>query len=120
MFSVATEKRLYERAFAYTWWADDADDNGWCFFGEAVDQGDVEALFFDLYVSVDLKIVEPVVVLQWNALLACAASLVSNMQRLLGSVLQNAVSSPWSSDVDGSLGPPCSRLRVSTISLGEC
>ena len=45
-----------------------------------------------------------------SAKLACAVFLAPHTRKLWDSVLQYAVSSPWSSDVDGSLGPPCSRL----------
>jgi hypothetical protein len=49
LFGVTTYERLDERGFAYTGRADDADDDGRCFFGKAVDERDVEALFFDLF-----------------------------------------------------------------------
>jgi hypothetical protein len=49
LFGVSSYERFYECGFAYAGRADDAHDDGGCFFGEAVDERDVEALFFDLY-----------------------------------------------------------------------
>jgi hypothetical protein len=51
LLGVATDERLDERSLAYTGRANDSDDDGWCFFGEAVDERDVKALFFDLFIS---------------------------------------------------------------------
>lgn len=49
MFRIAFNERFDESGFTDTWRADDGDDDGGAFFGETVDKGDMEALFFDLY-----------------------------------------------------------------------
>jgi hypothetical protein len=48
LLRVAPNERLDQCGFAYAGRANDADDDGRCFFGKAVDEGDVKALFFDL------------------------------------------------------------------------
>jgi hypothetical protein len=45
---VAFYKGFDKGGFADTWGPDNSDDDGRRFFGEAVNQGDVKALFFDL------------------------------------------------------------------------
>jgi hypothetical protein len=52
LLRVATNERLDQGGFADAGRANDADDDGRCFFGKTVDEGYVEALFFDLYMSV--------------------------------------------------------------------
>ena len=49
MFRIAFNERFDESGFTDTWRADDGDDDGGAFFGETVDKGYMEALFFDLY-----------------------------------------------------------------------
>jgi hypothetical protein len=51
LFGVTTDERLYEGSLAYAWRANDTDNDRGCLFGQAVDERDVEALFFDLYMS---------------------------------------------------------------------
>jgi hypothetical protein len=48
LFRVAPDQRFDQGGLSHAGWADDADDNGGRFLGEAVDEGDMEALFFDL------------------------------------------------------------------------
>jgi hypothetical protein len=49
-FRISFDKGFEECGFAYTWWADDCDEAGRWFFGDAVYLRYVEALFFDLAV----------------------------------------------------------------------
>lgn len=52
MLGVASYQALDECGFADARGSDDGDDDGGCFFGEAVDERDVEALFFNLVLLV--------------------------------------------------------------------
>jgi hypothetical protein len=54
LLRVPANERLDQSSFAYAGRADDADDDGGSFFGEAVDERDVEALFFDLCISISI------------------------------------------------------------------
>lgn len=57
MLRVPPDERLDQGGFAYARRTDDADDDWGSFFGEAVDERNVEALFFDLYPSISITIV---------------------------------------------------------------
>lgn len=48
MFGVSSDQRLDQCRFAHAGRANDADNDRGRFFGKAVDERDVEALFFDL------------------------------------------------------------------------
>jgi hypothetical protein len=48
LLGVSSDQALDESCFSDAWGTDDAYDDRGSFFGEAVDEGDVEALFFDL------------------------------------------------------------------------
>jgi hypothetical protein len=48
LLRVATNERLDQSGFADSGRANDADDDGRCFFRKTVDEGYVKALFFDL------------------------------------------------------------------------
>ncbi len=50
MLGVAPDQGFYEGGFADAGGADDGDNYGGRFFGEAVDERDVKALFADLVV----------------------------------------------------------------------
>jgi hypothetical protein len=51
LLGVPSDQALDERCFPDAWGTDDAYDDRGSFFGEAVDEWDVEALFFDLLMS---------------------------------------------------------------------
>ena len=48
MFRVSSDQRFDQGGLAHARRADDADNDRGCFFGKAVDERDMEALFFDL------------------------------------------------------------------------
>lgn len=48
MLGIASHQRLDESRLSYSGRSDDADDQGWSFFGETVDERHVEPLFFDI------------------------------------------------------------------------
>ncbi len=48
MLGVALDEGLDEGSFAHAWRTNDGDDKRGRFLGEAVDERDVQALFFDL------------------------------------------------------------------------